>query len=63
MDSLVDAWKNLESKSIHRGWAIYEDNVGGEMMKEREKRKSAFRDLVSVENYGRKNVLFQAFNG
>jgi hypothetical protein len=33
------------------------------IMREREKRKSAFRHFVSVENCSRKNRLFQAFHG
>jgi hypothetical protein len=30
MAILVDVWKNLEPQSIHRGWAIYEDDFGPE---------------------------------
>jgi hypothetical protein len=30
MEILADVWKNLEPKSIHRDWAIYEDHFGPE---------------------------------
>jgi hypothetical protein len=30
MNILVDIWKNLEPKSIHRGWAIYGDDFDPE---------------------------------
>jgi hypothetical protein len=30
MGILVDVWKNLQPKSVHRGWAICEDDFDPE---------------------------------
>jgi hypothetical protein len=46
MDPLADAWKNLEPKSIHRGWVISHDDFGPEDDGE-EGRKS-----ISLQTFG-----------